>query len=84
MTTKEMTLPPDVAARIDARVANGEADSPEEVVRAALAALDAEDARKLEAVRAKVARSLADQRPSIPAEEVFAKIDALIESLEKK
>jgi antitoxin ParD1/3/4 len=83
MTTKELLLPPDIAAKLDARVADGEAENPIEVVRAALSALESEEARKLEAVRAKIARSLADPRPSIPAEMVFDRVDQLIDSLRK-
>ena len=84
MATKELTLPSDLAAQLDARVANGEADSAVDVVRAALAALEAEDARRLEAVRAKIARSLADPRPSVPVDAVFDRIDQMLESLQKK
>jgi hypothetical protein len=51
-------------------------------VRAALAALEAsEDAGKIDAVRAKIARSLADPRPSIPAGAVFDRVEQLLDTL---
>ena len=84
MATKELTLPSDLAAQLDARVANGEADCAVDVVRAALAALEAEETRKLEAVRAKIARSLADPRPPVAADAVFERIDQMLESLRKQ
>jgi len=85
MATKELTLPADLAAKLDARVARGEAASAVDVVRAALAALEAaEDARKIDAVREKIARSLADPRPSIPSDIVFDRVDQLLDSLQKR
>lgn len=83
MAMKELTLPPDVAAQLDARVANGEAENAIDIVRAALAALEAQEARKLKSVRAKIARSLADPRPPVPADAVFDRIDQMLESLRK-
>jgi antitoxin ParD1/3/4 len=84
MATKDLTLPPDLAAQLDERVANGEAADAVEVVRAAMAALEAEETRKLEAARAKIALSLADPRPSVPADVVFDRMDRLIESFRKR
>jgi Arc/MetJ-type ribon-helix-helix transcriptional regulator len=84
MNTRELLLPPDIAAQLDERVANGEAANAVEVVRSALAALEAEDARKLDAVRAKIERSLADTRPVVPADTVFDRIDQLIGSFRKR
>jgi antitoxin ParD1/3/4 len=81
MSTKELTLPADLAALIEARVASGAGDTEVDVLRAALAALEAEDARKLQSVREKIARSLADPRPSIPANTVFDNVDKLLDSL---
>jgi hypothetical protein len=46
-------------------------------------AMDVEDARKIEAVRSKIARALADPGPSIPASVVFDRIDRLIKSLQR-
>jgi antitoxin ParD1/3/4 len=80
MATRELTLPPDVAAQLDARVASGEAADVIDVMRAALAALEAQDARKLEDVRAKIARSISDPRPSVAADEVFARVGQMLDS----
>lgn len=80
--TKTVDLPADIAAKLDERIASGSADTPADVIRAGIAAL-AEDARKLELIRAKVARALGDQRPSAPATEVFDRVDALIRSLDR-
>lgn len=85
MGTKELTLPADLAAKLDDRVAKGEARDAVEVVRQALAALAAaDDAKKLDAVRAKIARALSDSRPSIPAGVVFDRLDQLLDSLKQQ
>jgi antitoxin ParD1/3/4 len=81
--TKTVDLPADVAAKLDERVASGAAADAVDAIRAGLAALEAEEARKLEAARAKVARALSDPRPSVPADEVFDRVDSLIRSLER-
>lgn len=83
MSTRELTLPPDLAAKLEARIASGAAASAVDVVRDGLAALEAEDVRKLDALRAKLARALTDTRPPIPADAVFDSIDALLDSLER-
>ncbi|MFK8250766.1 type II toxin-antitoxin system ParD family antitoxin [Ancylobacter terrae] len=59
---------------VDARLESGAYASASEVMRAALRALDREDAALDEIVRRKVAEALDDPRPSIPADEVFAKL----------
>ena len=84
MGTKELILPPDIVAQLNERVANGEAANAVEILRSALAALEAEEMRKLEAARAKIARSLADPRPVVPADIVFDRIDQLIDAFRKK
>jgi Arc/MetJ-type ribon-helix-helix transcriptional regulator len=84
MATRELTLPPDVAAQLDARVASGEATDVIDVMRAALAALEAQDARKLEDVRAKIARSVSDPRPSVAAGTVFDRVEEMLDSLQKR
>ena len=43
--------PPDVVARIDARVASGASSDPVDAIREGLTALDSEDAKRLEAIR---------------------------------
>lgn len=76
-----VTLPPDLAAKVDARIASGAAGDAVDVVRAGIEALEAADAAKLDALRAKVARALADPRPSAPADEVFDRTNALLDAL---
>ena len=73
-----ITLPPDLEAKVEARIASGVASTPMDVIRAGLEALEAADAAKLEAIRTKVARSLSDPRPSKTAAEVFDHIEAVI------
>jgi antitoxin ParD1/3/4 len=70
-----VTLGP-LQCRVDARVAFGAYGSASEVMRAALRALDREEALLEEALREKLRASLADPRPSVPAEEVFARARA--------
>lgn len=79
-----INLPPDLAARIEDRVASGAAYDAVDVVRAGLAALEAEDARKLAAIRAKLKRSIDDPRPSVPGEEAFARVLAELESKDRQ
>ncbi len=83
MSTRELTLPPDLIAKLDERVASGAAASVVDVVRDGLAALELEDARKLDALRAKISRSLDDPRPSIPADVVFDNVEKLLASLKR-
>lgn len=62
---------------LEARLKSGAYASASEVMRAALRALDREDAALDELLRRKVEAALADPRPSIPADEVFARLRAL-------
>ena len=78
-----LDLPPDLAAKVQERIDNGEGASAEDVLRAGMAALDAEDARKFEALKAKIARALADPRPSVPADEAFDRVETLVRALIK-
>jgi len=74
-TTLTVTLG-DLAEKVEERVRSGEYESPSEVVRAGLEALAREE-RAFEAIlKRKVEESLADPRPSIPAAEVFANLEA--------
>jgi antitoxin ParD1/3/4 len=68
-----VTLGP-LKASVDVRLKSGAFGSASEVMRAALRALDREDAALDEYLRRKVEASLADPRPSIPAEKVFARL----------
>jgi antitoxin ParD1/3/4 len=70
-----VTLGPQQAA-VKARLKSGAYGSASEVMRAALRALDREEAALEEILRHKVAASLSDPRPSIPAEDVFARLHA--------
>ena len=82
--TETVTIPSDLAAKVKARIDSGAESNAIDVVRAGLAALEAEDARRLLAIREKVARSLADPRPSAPAEVVYDRIEALLDKLARK
>jgi antitoxin ParD1/3/4 len=62
--------------RVEQRVASGAYESTSEVLRAALHALDREEAMLDEALRHKVRESLDDPRPSVPADQVFARLRA--------
>jgi antitoxin ParD1/3/4 len=72
-----VTLGP-LAARAEARVKSGDYASLSEVVRAGLLALEREEAALDSILKAKVQRALADPRPSLPAAEAFAELDARI------
>ena len=61
---------------LEARLKSGAYDSASEVMRAALRALDREEAALEEILHRKVEASLADSRPNIPAEDVFARLRA--------
>lgn len=71
-----VTLPPDLAEMVDAKIASGAYASESEVLGDALRALDRDTAAHDAALRRKVDASLADPRPSAPAEEVFARLRA--------
>lgn len=72
-----VTLGP-LAAKAEARVRSGDYASVSEVVRAGLLALEREEAAIDAILRAKVQRALEDPRPSLPAAEAFAEVDARI------
>lgn len=64
-------------AVVDDRLASGEYESASEVVRAGLRALEREEKARNEVWRRLIQESLDDPRPDVPAEEVFAEIEAL-------
>jgi len=74
-----LTLPPDLAAKVQAHVDSGAAADAVEVVRAGLAALEASEAAKLETVRAKLSASLADPREAAPMDDVIERVNSLID-----
>lgn len=74
MASNQITLPPDLAAKVEERVASGASQDAVSVVRDGLAALEAEEARQLEWLREKIARSLNDPRPSVPIDDAFARV----------
>jgi antitoxin ParD1/3/4 len=61
---------------VDRRLASGLYDSASEVIRAAVRALDREEAAIDEVMRQKIRTSLADPGSDIPAEDVFARLRA--------
>ncbi|MGB8399263.1 ribbon-helix-helix domain-containing protein [Bradyrhizobium sp.] len=61
---------------LERRLDSGMYDDASDVVRHALRALDREDAALDEILRAKVRASMANKKPSIPAEAVFSRIEA--------
>ncbi len=61
---------------LDALLATGEYESASEVVRAGLRALERERQALDALMRQKVREALDDPRPSIPAEDVFARLRA--------
>jgi antitoxin ParD1/3/4 len=61
--------------RVEARVKSGEFASASEVVRAGLRALDREEEALNEYLREKIREAYDDPRPSIPAEEVFERLE---------
>lgn len=79
-TTEKLsiTLPRDMAEMIRGKVQAGAYASNSEVIREALRLLQEQDelrAQKLAWMREKIDRSLADPRPSIEADDVFAQLE---------
>ncbi|MCK6449668.1 MAG: type II toxin-antitoxin system ParD family antitoxin [Alphaproteobacteria bacterium] len=60
--------------RVEARVKSGDYASASEVIRAAVRALDREEAALTELLRQRVAEAIADPRPSVPARDVFRRL----------
>jgi antitoxin ParD1/3/4 len=66
----------DLRERVEARVQSGAYGSVSEVLRAAVRALDREDAALDDWLRQRVVESLADPRPNLPAREVLQRLRA--------
>ncbi len=64
----------DLQAHVDGRVKSGAYASVSEVLRAAVRALDREDAAVTDWLRQQVDEALADPRPNIPARKVFKRL----------
>ncbi len=64
----------DLHQHVEERVKSGAYASASEVLRAAVRALDREDAAVADWLRERVKDSLADPRPNIPAREVFKRL----------
>jgi antitoxin ParD1/3/4 len=60
--------------RVDLRVQSGAYASVSEVLRAALRALDREDAALDDWLRERIEEALADPRPNVPARDVFERL----------
>ena len=66
----------DLGPRVWERIESGQYSSPSEVIRAGLEALNREEEIVDDMMRRKVREAYDDPRPSIPAEEVFARLRA--------
>ena len=66
----------DLKQRVDARVQSGAFASASEVLRAALRALDREEAAVTDWLRVRVDEAFADPRPNRPGREVFRRLHA--------
>jgi len=64
----------DLHEHVESRVKSGSYASASEVMRAAVRALDREEAAVNDWLRQRVASSLDDPRPSVPAETVFKRL----------
>ena len=73
--THSVTLGP-LEASLQRRLQSGDYDNASEVLRTALRALDREEAMLDEILREKVRASMANKKPSIPADVVFQRLEA--------
>ena len=74
-TTLTVTLG-DLAEKVEERVRSGEYDSPSEVVRAGLEALEREERAFDAELKAKVEEAMADPRPWLSADEMSSRMRA--------
>ncbi len=64
----------DLQAHVETRVKSGTYASASEVLRAAVRALDREEAAITDWLRQQIEESLSDPRPNIPAKDVFTRL----------
>jgi antitoxin ParD1/3/4 len=64
----------DLQERVEARVRSGAYAFASEVIRAAVRALDREEAALNEWLRARVDEAFADPQPNVPARDVFSRL----------
>jgi len=82
-----ITLTPEMLRLVEAAVEAGEFASVSEALRDAVRAWQREReerAERLEAIRARIRRSLADPRPPLTMEEVEAEMEEFIDKLERE
>ncbi len=75
-----ITMTPDMLRALREPVEAGEFASTSEVIRDAVRVwqrLRLEDAERLDAIRSRVRRSIADPRPSVPLDEAFERIETI-------
>ena len=68
----------EMGSRARAKVAEGQYDTISDVVCEGLRALDREEIAFEASLKAKVAEALADNRPGVPLETAFARIEAAL------
>jgi antitoxin ParD1/3/4 len=68
---------------LESRIESGDYESASEVVRAALRALDREEAVLDQIMKAKIREALDDPRPPIPENEVFDRLELRYERMKK-
>jgi antitoxin ParD1/3/4 len=79
-----ITLPAEMVAVIKQNVESGRYASTSELLRAAMRTWlrdEEEHAERLKSIRAQIARSLDDPRPSVSLDDAFARVDAHVASL---
>jgi Arc/MetJ-type ribon-helix-helix transcriptional regulator len=79
--SSSLVLPPDLTAKLNARIESGAASDEIDALRSAFEALEQADAAKLEAVRAKIGRALDDPRPSVAADVAFDRVEVVMAAL---
>lgn len=80
----KIELPPDLAERVEQRIASGASADAVEVIRDGLAALEAEDARRIDLLRARIRAAIDDPAASVPATQAFDRAEVLIDAIARK